>query len=45
MLSSAKFTGEKLLSVASVKAKLLSAKKTEEAVFFAEYPTIIFNFG
>ena len=32
----AKFTGEKLLSVVFVKDKLLSPRKTEEAVFFAE---------
>ena len=35
-LSEAKFTGEKLLSVASVNSNVLPATKTEEAVFFAE---------
>ena len=32
----ARLTGEKLVSVVSVKDKLLLPKKTEEAVFFAE---------
>ena len=43
--SSAKLTGEKLLSVLSVNSKDLSAKNTEDAVFLAEYPASMFNFG
>jgi len=37
--------GEKLLSVESVKVKVLFARKTEELVLFAEKPEMIFSFG
>ena len=41
----AKFIGEKLLSVTSVKAAVLFATKIEELVFFAAYPEIILSLG
>ena len=41
----AKFIGEKLLSVALVKATDLFATKIEELVLFAAYPEIILSLG
>jgi len=36
---------KKVVSVLAVNSKVLLATKIEEAVFFEEYPAIIFNFG